>query len=490
MKKWLKSSLCVAGFAGCMALCMAGCAVQTNIKNNSSDIIYNGSVVSVVGDDIIFSNAYISSDISTIDDYNSYANTSYLATVSASSISGDMFTSPDVTKLKGEVTGFSNMYSFVYGDSIYYAAPNKHKTSSNQYVFTYVSFFKCAFDGSGEKELLTTNSYDSSKAQIRALKYADNAYLVVYDGTELNMINLADESVTKISDSATSVALPRESEEWNGVIYYSEDKENAYGQSGNAAFKYSLTDKENVSLSVPLNYSVSFTGRCSDEIFYTLTYAPTSISTTRLATASQIESTTLNTAGKVFYSSAISDVRVAGGENMQQGYIFTSSLSGNNQIMFMPSSSTSPTVFLSNADYTSLLLVYGDYVYYSTSSGISYKTISTGEVVDVVSDMTVETSRIGYDFYESGNLKTIYFYAQLEYAEDDETAEEDRDTGYYLYAKNADGTGEVSLVAQTDNTIANQPNVALIVSLSVVGGLLVIGGIIGTVIIVKKRRGY
>lgn len=490
MKKWLKSSLCVAGFAGCMSLCLAGCGVQTDIVNSSSDIIYNGSVVSVVGDDIIFSNGYSSSEISTMDDYNTYANTSYLATVNSNDLTGDMYLSPESTKLKGEVTGFSNMYSFVYGDSIYYAAPNKHRTSSNQYVFTYVSFFKCAFDGSGETELLTTSSYDSATAQIRALKYGDNAYLFVYDGTQLNCINLSNDDVTTISSAATSVALPSEGEQWNGTVYYSEDKENSYGQAGNAAFKFSVADGQSVSLSVPLNYSVSFTGRSQDNVFYTLTYAPTSVSHTRLATAAQIESTTLNTAGRVFYSSAISNIKAAGGQNMQQGYVFTSSLSGNSQILFMPSNSTAPTVLLSNSDYTDLLLVYGDYVYYANDAGISYKTISTSDVVSVVSDMTIESSKIGYDFYDSGNLKTIYFYAEREYAEDDETEEDERDTNYYLYATNADGSGEVSLIGQTDNPVEDGPNVALIASLSVVGGVLVIGGIVATVIIVRKKRGY
>ncbi len=495
MKNWLKSSLCVAGLVGCLSLGLAGCGVQTDIKNQSNEIIYNGSVVSVVGDEIIFSNAYKSDDITSMSDYKSFANTAYLATTSSDGLV-DVYTSPEkVTKLKSEVTGFGNMYSFVYGNNIYYAAPNKHKTSENQHVFTYVSFFLFFFDGSGTKEFLTTNSYDTATAQIRALKFGDNAYLFVYDGTALNVIDLQNDKVTLISDKATSVALPHEGEKWNGTVYYSEDKEHSYGQSGNAVKKYSLSESQSTNLSLSQNYTISFTGRTGDELFFTRTHTPTSVSNTFKEDATVFEGLELSTAGKSFYSASVSNVYATGGGNLQEGYLFTSSLSGNEQIMYMSSSSTQPQVFLANGDYSELLLVYGDLVYYSTSEGINYKVISSGEVVNVVSDMTIETSKLGYDFYETEqgakpNLKNIYFYAQREYAEDDETEEEERDTGKYLYTVAANGQGKVKLVAEVDNPDSNSPNVALIASLSVVGGLVLIGGVVATIIIVKKKRGY
>lgn len=485
MKNWLKGCLCAAGMIGCLSLGLVGCTTQTDIKNSSTDIVYNGGVVSVVDEHIIFSNGYASNEITTMDEYNAAANTSYLASIKTDGLNGDLYSSPTSLKIKGEVTGFENMYSFVYGNSIYYAIPNKHKTSSNEHIFTYVSFFKCGFDGEGEKELLITKSYDSATAQVRALKHGEDAYLFVYDGTELNCIDLESQSVKTISSAATSVALPNEGEAWDGCVYYTESSQSS--TQGNLTFKYSLDEKQSTQLSVPLSCTVKFCGRSQDQLFYTLT-TPASTNT-RTATAKEVQSTSLNSAGSIFYSAEISDIMPVGGQNLQSGYIFKSANLGSEKIMYMQSSGATPSVLLANGEYTDVLLAFGDYVYYSTDASISFKTISTGEVTTLVEDLTIQSDKIGYDYYDSGNLKNIYFFAQREYAEDDETAEEDRDTAYYLYTVSATG-GDVSLVGQVTNPQNDQPNLALIISLSVVGGVLLLGIIIGAVVAIRRRRGY
>ena len=73
----------------------------------------------------------------------------------------------------------------------------------------------------------------------------------------------------------------------------------------------------------------------------------------------------------------------------------------------------------------------------------------TKHATNVVENMTINGEKIGYDFYKDGSLKNIYFYAQRVYAEDDETAEDERDTNYYLYTKYADGQGQARLMGKT-----------------------------------------
>lgn len=495
MKNWIKKGLAIAGFIGCFSLVLTGCGSTINIKNNSENIVFNGGIVSVLEDDLIFSNSYVNEDISSIESYNSLANSSYLATVNKEDFSNDKYLSAqNVQNIKNEVTGFNNMYNFVYKDYVYYASPNKHQTSSNQYVFTYVSFFKCTFDGGNQKELMTTSSYDSAVAQVRALKFGNNAYLVVYDGKALNFINLSNDQKTLISSKVTSVAFPQENENWNGKIYYTEDKDNAYGQAGNAVYQYDFSNYKKTDLKNNVNQTISFVGRSEDYIFFTMkNELSTASAKTYILNSNDLDELSINNAGKVFYSDSVNDIYGVGddGNGNYEGYIFSSSLTGSAQILYVSlADQSSPSIFLTNDSYSNILFTYQDLVYYSSSTGIYYKSVLNNQNVAVVENMTIISDKVGYDFYESGNLKTIYFYAEREYAEDDETEEDERDTNYYLYSTNADGSGEVSLIGQTDNPVEDGPNVALIASLSVVGGLLVIGGIVATVIIVRKKRGY
>lgn len=449
MKNWLKSSLAAAGVlvVSASAFALTGCGSKSHIKNNSSDVLYNGGIVSVVGNDLVFVNGYNSAEISSMDDYKIFAETGYLATTSLSSPT-DRYTGTNAQKLNSENLGFANAYSFVYGDNIYYAAPNKHKTSSNTHLFNYLSFFRCGFDGKGAKEFFTTTSFDSAKSQIRALKFQDNAYWAIFDGKQLNVINLNNNKVKLVSEEATSVALPREGEDWNGKILFTENKKNEFGQTGNAVKEYNVASGETTDLNNSQGQTVAFTGRTGDDVFYSLTKA--TVTNTRLASANEISTTTIETAGEVFYSSEISSVYAIGDEgDGYEGYLFSSSLSGNAQMMYMKVGETAASPILKNGDYSTIFLTNEDLVYYSTTDGIYSKNVVTKDVTTIVKGMTLTTNMLGYDFTENGYVDNIYFYAQREYAEDDETKEEDRDKNVYMFTTPAHGQGQVKLVSKT-----------------------------------------
>ena len=114
-------------------------------------------------------------------------------------------------------------------------------------------------------------------------------------------------------------------------------------------------------------------------------------------------------------------------------------------------------MLLANGSYSSLLFVSGDLVYYSTSDGIAYKSVSSPtEETKLVEGLTIIADKIGYDFYESGNLKNLYFYAQRIYLEDDEDStesttdtEENDDTNYYLYMISASSQSTPQLLGKT-----------------------------------------
>lgn len=455
MKKSTKITLAAtATIMGCCTLLLSGCGGGSDITNSSSEIVYNGGIVSVLDNDLIFINGYNSNEVTSMDEYNSTAEKAYMASVKKSALENDEFTSPEgVKKVKDRAIGISNLYSFVYGNDVYYAAPSQYKNSSNQHDFKRITLYKCGFDGSGEKEILNhTNQFNSSTGFFRALKFNGSAYLFVFDGTELSCISLENSKRTIISSKATSVAIPREGEKWNGKVYYTENKDNAYGQAGNEAFMFDVATTKSEALNNSQNYTVTFTGRVGDEVFYTMKYESTKVEKTLKANAAEFENTSFSTAGKDFYRAAISNVYAVGNNGMEgyQGYIFSSSLSGSAQIMYVNITyPNAPEVLLSNGDYSNILFTHGDLVYYSTSSGISSKSVAGGDAKVIVEDSTIVSGKVGYDFYESGNVKNIYYFAERKYAEDDETEEAERDKNVYLYMKSASGEGQPKLVGQT-----------------------------------------
>ncbi len=444
---------------GLCTLALAGCSSWSGIENSKSDqILYNGGIVSVVDDNLFYANGYTNTDITTMDEFNAAAQYSYLARLNLAEAETSAYTSPDaVNKLNSEVVGYSNMYSFVLGDFVYYASPNKHRTSSNTYVFTYVSIFKTRLNGSDTTELMTTSSYNSETAQLRAVSVDGQNFLLVYDGTTLSAINLANDSVRTISSAATSVALPREGESFNGKLYYTEDKANTYGESGNEVFEYDLLTGESKAIMKTINNTITFTGRCEDEVFYTRVDAIKNTTQTYKANAQDFESTAFLSAGEYFYSTEISNVwKIERGLTQgYDGYIFSSSLTGSAQILFKQNSASAPTVLLTNSEFSSVLFTKGDLVYYSTSDGIAYKSVtSPTEATVLVEGMTIITNKIGYDYFESGNLKNLYFYAQRVYEEsEDDTTDSDtteaEDTNYYLYTVSARAATTPQILGKT-----------------------------------------
>ena len=429
--------------AGLFSVALVGCSTSSGIPNSKSDqIIFNGGIISVVDDNLFYANGYVDGEITTMDEYNAAAEYSYLARLDSNE-STSAYSSPEnVNKLNSDVLGYENAYSFVLGDYVYYASPNKHRTSSNEHVFTYVSLFKTRLNGADTAELMTTSSFDSATAEFRAVQTQGQSYLLVFDGTALSSINLSNDEVSKISSAATSVALPREGESFDGKVYFTEDKDNSYGQSGNEVFEYNLLTGEKNAIMKTINNTITFTGRVGDELFFTRLNETTQVSRTYRLDTQRLASAAFLSAAESFYSAEIDNVfRIESNTaSSYNGYVFTSSLSGEAQLLYRRDSDSSTVRLAASDEFSSILFVNKDFVFFSTDSGISYKSVMTpSETTTLVSDMTIISTKIGYERFESGNLKNIYFYAQRVYEETDEVtdettdAEEETDTNYYLY---------------------------------------------------------
>ena len=463
MKKWTKG-LIAAAFAG--AFVLTGCSAITQIKNDNTEILYGGGSVVSVGDYLFYGNGYASgvSDYSTSSDseYKVAQAYSYLSRTNLKDFKENQYKNEnEVNKISDRVTGYSESYMFAIGKYIYYATPNLHKTNENKFVWNYVSIFRTGINGGSSEEIYTTEAYDSSKAQFRALSYNGKNYLFIYDGTNLIKLTLEDKvSIDKLNSSAvTSVALPDEGEDWNGFVYYTTARESEFGQKGNVVYRVNVASNESKEICKEVNLTVTFTGRVKNKIFFSRKVEGNSFTETYMYDADTAGTNSFNTASKRFFNLEVFDVDgVAEGNSQYNGYTFSVNLNDKTQVMYYNLLKDETSVFIAGSEgYANTVANYGTYFYYMTSDKIMRKTFDTQEVTTIVSDMTIKNDGFGYDFFyidgKISNLKNIYFYAQIpedpnEESDSETDKESTKDENYYLYKIDSNGAKKPALVGK------------------------------------------
>ena len=309
---------------------------------------------------------------------------------------------------------------------------------TKMHLITYLSL---RFDGSGRTEIFTTeNAYDSTNGQMVAVEYGDKAYLIIYDGTKLTSFDITNGGVAKkVNVTATSVALPKEGNAWDGNLYYTQDKDSTNSSEGNEVYKISVTgaDETKITPANDVNYTVTFTGRVNNTIYYTLLNKSNSISYSYYANASDISSKRIATAGTMFYKPAVSNItEIYGGSSYSRvsGIVFTS----NSKLIYKNTETNEePVAILGDYSGAKIICNIGTDLYFATTSGIYKTTIGDFDnVTTLVSGMTITVDSVGYNPVYLDNemvgINDIYFFAQRTYSE--ETEDEDKtDENVYLY---------------------------------------------------------
>lgn len=459
MKKWTKG-LIAAAFAG--AFVLTGCSTITQIKNDSTEILYNGGSVVSVGDYLFYGNGYASGvadySVSSDSEYKAAQKYAYLSRTKLNGFKENHYKNEnEVNKLSDRVAGYSESYMFAVGKHIYYATPNLHKTNENKFVWKYVSIFRMGLNGENNEEIFTTEAYDSSKAELRALSYNGKNYLFIFDGTNITRLTLGDKVTAKKLNSAdvTSVAFPSEGEDWNGYIYYTTARESEVGQKGNVAYRVSAEKDESEKICQEVNLTVTFTGRVKNKVFFSRKVEGKSFTETYCYDADAAGSNSFITSSKRFFTLEIFDIEAAAEDNTQyNGYTFSVTVNDKTQVMYYNSLKNETTVFIEGSvGYANTVASYGTYFYYMTSDKIMRKTFDSLEETTIVSDMTIKNDGFGYDyFYNNGeitNLNNIYFYAQIPEDPDAESDEKTtKDENYYLYKIDANGAKKAALVGK------------------------------------------
>ena len=348
----------------CLCFVLSGCS--TNLEMPKGEIDSQGGSVVCIGNYIYYANTFV--------DYTSLsgnANTDSTTKQNAlyrlktddygNTTKDDDELIENIEKVKDKIAGFNNSNMFIVGDYLYFTSPNTHKDKEGGDLFNLTTLFRIKLDGSNFKEILSTKSTQGDFYLVTG----ETPYLLIYDNEEISKLELKEKlsSAKVLASDVKSTVFPKEYGTLDYVYYtkdISEENQNA-GLSGNKLFKLNTKTGESVEIQRTEQETLTLVAYEFGNLYYKklkdgLTYY---YSNSFVAGESEKQLTYINETS----SSSISDFTPINKDN----YVFkwSSKIMLNNNLGGA----------LVDKDAT-IELVYGDYVYYSTSDGIyriSYK---------------------------------------------------------------------------------------------------------------------
>lgn len=472
-----KTTKLLCGLLG-VGFLLAGCATVSPIKNNDSEVVFNGNSAVMLNDSYLyFGNSFADSSAFANDgDYKNSAKLSYLARLEAgatlSAKDGD-YSPKGVERVTKDVAVHGKSFMFALGNYVYYLSPNRKKFENDEgklvQQYGYSTLYRCKLNGDKKKELFTTSA---EVTQIEVLKYENKYYLVMLAGSDLIRFELGNKVKRQtIATDVTSVALPEtyqkdkvgSSLDWNGNIYYTKalkDDDNS-SVSGTSIKKLSIAGGEEIEVGGGQGQTFSMVGRKGDVVFYTYdgeTYKKDTNENTRFTTANS----------DLFASSEVSNIYQVYNDNVL-GYIYTA----NSATVYQTNAGVTGTLTLNYQDASvsdyDILLVTGRTVYLSTTSAIYTADVSNvfagnGSVAECKALVKMAEGSIydGNRYAFDGTY--LYYYAKLQEveSEDDDSndSEEEKatDEHYYMYrtkvGTNADAEPKTpyELLSLTENS--------------------------------------
>lgn len=448
----------------CVAFFLTGCATVSDVYNKDGSSIYyddvkyfQGQVVQV-GDYIYYGNGY--TDASGEDfDYNTAANTGYLSRLNVSnSFTYDDETEEDakintspigIEKVNDKLIGYQNQEMFALGNYIYFTSANTHKTSNLENDYTQVSLFRIKFNGDGFQEFGTFRNDEKSIRTVQ--KGSDNNYYyIIYapsgDEEKYNLysIKIGDsigDTVT-LAEDVKSVAICDETSTQKNIIYSVTSENTEIATDAVKSVDFATGEVTNLDPGVASS-TISFVGRVGDIVFYSYTLSGiTEVYYKDIVNSDKYFNPTRE--NKFYNATSISNIQAAG-----KGYVFISTTSSS--VMYKTlDNSFDPIALLTSEDYSDLLFIDGDYVYFSNDTTIGRINIinkindENAQAETLVTMTSIISGQCGY----TGDY--IYFYAQIENTEsgDSSSEESEADANYYMYR--TDKQGNYQLVGQTN----------------------------------------
>ena len=450
MKK--KNLFKVGGLVLLMPLALAGCATVSGVIDPATgksayfeDITYFGGSAAKIGDYLYYGNTYTSVSGDAFN-YNSAKKTGYMARVDLTKgFTTDGKGPSKVEKANDKLAGYDNQNMFAFQSYLYFTSANTHKTGSLENDYSRVSVFRMKFNGDDVQELFTTKY--STSSFISAVEGSDgNSYIVTYAEGEKTGTN--DISVMKIGDklgknkviveNATSAVVDKNIESKDKNIYYS--KASTIGANTTEVFSLDLANNESEKITISdFGSTTKLLAKVDDELFYSYNRPADEIYKAKLD-GSDI---TIGYRNDFFYAtSSISDVYKVGKGTSSEGYVFK----GSDSLMYQSALTKDTVKIISNSNFSNILFVDGDFIYFSNSSSIgrvSFKKTTSGEYkIETLAQMSGTVSG-KYAFIDG----YIYFYATYspvaEFDEDGEEIKYESDETVYMYRIKAGSTEDI-----------------------------------------------
>lgn len=271
-------------FLACMLLCfcflLSGC---TSLEMPATDgkIVGNGGTVVQKGEYIYFANAYtgyssLSGDVSNKTG-KAGVYSLYRAKVDAKgslSLDEDGFVD-NAEVIVSKVVGFEYSDLYIVGDYLYFSSPNMHKTSSNENRFDLISIFKVKLDGTGLKEIYTTQSYTSGDWGVVCLQ--DKNYILVIEDEQIVRFDIdangEAQNKTVLASDITSAVMSKTNTFANDKFVYftterNEDDQNL-GLSGNLLKSVDITNGNIKTLSSVIGETITLQNHTNNYLVYT-----------------------------------------------------------------------------------------------------------------------------------------------------------------------------------------------------------------------------
>lgn len=322
-----------------------------------------------------------------------------------------------------KIAGYDTSNMFVVGENLYFTSPNVHKNASkdkdkyNTYEFNLNTLFKIKLDGSGLKEIYTTEK-DGSKF---CLTGGEKPTLLIYDNEKIMQVKCYEGSTKTetLAEKVKSTVFPYE----NGVdfvdVYFTANREEDDQLTGDLVKKLNIKTGEITAVNNMTAYKetitlISYNG---ERLFYTRTGGAENrkgLFSNDFSTGSSEQKQRYDTSS----FSATSKIYLIKAEEYLTEDIFV--FEYNNKIYIQKVSADNDAASKQiTTDKSTIAFVDGTYVYYTTENGI-YR-------VSVLGDNTVTQISDNKDF-QSGALdfdgRYVYFYAK---------AENDTTSTKYLY---------------------------------------------------------
>lgn len=385
----------------CVCFTLTGCS-SLSMPTGYETVTSNGGFIVGAGDYVYFANAYKNYSSLTKKSDNSGNGVAQFA-LNRLELDGDVqktgfwFKADEDESVNFElvvnkIAGYETANMYIVGEYLYFTTPNVHKNKSNEYEFNLSTLFRIKLDGTGLKEILTTKS-EGAKFYLTG---GENKQILIYDDNTIKCIDVYKNStsVKAILDDeyeVTNVIFPNADEEVVENLYFTTDRGDSY--TGNILYKLNLQSGDvEKKLAVPYE-TVTLIAYDRGILFYTRTGK---------ATTEGLYSTARSEAHA--YMTDITKLMYVKCENAENNcFVF---VYNNNLYVKNMSSGTEVNAVKLNSETSELQFVSGQYVYYSTSTGI-YRISVLDRTEQQISDITnFNDDMLDFDG------RFVYFFAQ------------------------------------------------------------------------------